>query len=235
MPPLVIAHRGDSSRALENSIESIRLALSIPVDMIEFDIRKSIDNQLFLMHDRQTGRTADQDIPMEGSRSKEIARIRLKNGEKVPTLEEILTLVSGRAALNIEIKSDESGALCAEELRKNGYDGPVLISSFLDKEVMVVRRINSAFSTAQIFQFFSPEEVDEYKAKGHRIISLSKSTVTEELLTACHEKGIQVLVWTVDEEEEIKKFIALGVDGIVSNRPALLKRLVESKVGRTSF
>ncbi len=60
--PLVIAHRGDSSRALENSLEAFRLALALRVDMIEFDIRKSRDNQLYVMHDKETGRTAEKNI-----------------------------------------------------------------------------------------------------------------------------------------------------------------------------
>ncbi|HAK59511.1 MAG TPA: glycerophosphodiester phosphodiesterase, partial [Nitrospiraceae bacterium] len=78
--PLVIAHRGDSSRALENSLDAIRLALSVPADMIEIDIRKSRDDQLFLMHDGNTGRTADRAVDIEGSTSEDIAEVRLNNG-----------------------------------------------------------------------------------------------------------------------------------------------------------
>ncbi len=59
--PLVIAHRGDSSNALENSLEAIHRALSLPVDMIEIDIRKSRDNDLYVMHDKLTGRTAEKE------------------------------------------------------------------------------------------------------------------------------------------------------------------------------
>jgi glycerophosphoryl diester phosphodiesterase len=226
--PIVIAHRGDSSRALENSTEAVRLALSIPVDMIEIDIRKSRDNRLFLMHDPNTGRTADRKIDIEQSRSDEIARVKLKNGEAVPTLTDILGLVSGKAGLNIEIKSDGAGVLCAEQILREGYQGRVLISSFKEKEVLEARRVNPELLTAQIFDSFSPEDVPEYKARGYRAISLGKKTVNEKLLAACHENKIQVFVWTLDREGEIKKFIALGVDGIYSNRPAVLRRLVEA-------
>src|SRR5512137_1741050 len=104
--PLVIAHRGDSSRALENSLEAFRLALSIPVDMIEFDVRKSRDNVLYVMHDRNTGRTANGNIDIEKAGSGEISQLRLKNGEAIPTLGDVLTLVNGTVRLNIEIKSE---------------------------------------------------------------------------------------------------------------------------------
>lgn len=225
--PLVIAHRGDSSRALENSTEAVRLALSVPVDMIEIDIRKSRDNGLYLMHDRDTGRTADRKMDVEHSRSDEIARVRLNNGEAVPTLTDILRLVSGKADLNVEIKSDGAGALCAGQILQAGYGGRILLSSFKENEVLEARRINPGLITAQIFEFFSLKDVNEYKAKGFRLISLGEKTVTEELVAAFQEKEIKVFVWTLDREEEIKKFIAWGVDGIYSNRPALLKRLVE--------
>ncbi len=224
--PLVIAHRGDSYRAIENSFKSVSLALSIPVDMIEIDVRKSKDNRLYLMHDPDTGRTAEEKMDIEESRSDEIARVRLKNGEGVPMLEDILKLVSGKAVLNVEIKSAGAGALCAEEILRAGYTGPVLISSFKEKEIVEALRVNPVLSTARIFDSFSPGEVPEYEIRGYRFISLEKKTVDEKLLAACHEAKIKVFVWTLDRETEIKKFITLGVDGIYSNRPAMLKRLV---------
>ena len=232
--PLVIAHRGDSSRALENSTEAVRLALSLPVDMIEIDIRKSRDNGLYLMHDRDTGRTADRKMDIEQSQSDEIARVRLKNGEAVPTLTDILRLVSGKAGLNLEIKSDDAGALCAWLIHQTGYQGRVLISSFKEKEIFEARRVNPGLLTSQIFNSFSLEKVNEYKTKGFRVISLRGKTVNQGLVEVCHEKKIKVFVWTLDREEEIKKFIALGVDGIYSNRPALLKRLVEAHPKQSS-
>ncbi len=81
-------------------------------------------------------------------------------------------------------------------------------------------------SKAQIFGLFSPGDVPEYKARGFRIISLVKKAVNEKLLAACHEEKIKVYVWTLDREKEMKRFLALGVDGIYSNRPAVLKRLI---------
>jgi glycerophosphoryl diester phosphodiesterase len=225
--PLVIAHRGDSSRAIENSMEAVRLALSIPVDMIEIDIRMSTDQKLFVMHDKDTGRTADRKIDIEQSPSDLIARMKLKNGEPIPTLTDILGLVSGKVGLNIEIKSEGAGALCAGQVLAAAYDGQVLISSFKEKEVFQARKVMPGLETSTIFDSFTPKEVNGYRAKGYSLISLKKKAVNEKLLRVCHENKIKVYVWTVDEEEEIKKLIAWGVDGIYSNRPALLKELVD--------
>jgi glycerophosphoryl diester phosphodiesterase len=226
--PLIIAHRGDSSRALENSTEAVRLALSLPADMIEIDIRKSRDNVLYVMHDKDTGRTADENIDIEQTTSDEIARVKLKNGESIPVLMDILKLVSGTAGLNIEIKSDGAGGLCAGHLLGAGYRGPLLISSFKEREVLDARRVMPGLVTSEIFDSFTIKDVNGYRAKGYGVVSLKKKIVNEELIKGCHERKIKVYVWTVDEEEEILQFITWGVDGIYSNRPAVLKRLVEA-------
>ena len=226
--PLVIAHRGDSSNALENSLESIRRALSYPVDMIELDIRKSRDNVLYVMHDKLTGRTAEKNIDIEHAASVAIDQLRLKNGEPVPTLTEVLKTVAGAAGLNLELKGDGTGVLTARHLASSDYAGLVLLSSFREDEVRAARRILPSAQTSMIFDVFAGRNVPKYKAQGYSIISLRYNTVNEKLLAACHEQGIQVYVWTVDDEEEMRKYIGWGVDGIYSNKPNVLKELLRN-------
>jgi glycerophosphoryl diester phosphodiesterase len=226
--PLVIAHRGDSSNALENSLESIRQALSLSVDMIEIDIRRSRDNGLYVMHDRLTGRTAGKNIDIERSISEKITKVRLKNNEPVPTLSDVLRLVDGKYGLNLEIKSSGAGALTAQHLLASGYTGQVLVSSFQEDEVTAARRVMPLLPTSMIFDVFAINMISSYVARGYSMISLRKTTVTEKLVAACHEQGLSVYVWTVDEEDEMRKFISWGIDGIYSNRPGVLKELVRS-------
>jgi glycerophosphoryl diester phosphodiesterase len=226
--PLVIAHRGDSSNALENSLEAVRRALSLPADMIELDIRKTRDNALFVMHDTLTGRTAGNDINIERATSDAVGRIRLNNGEPVPTLTDVIKTVAGSAGLNLEIKSDGAGLLTAEYFASSDYDGYVLISSFREDEVLAVRRVLPSMPTSIIFDVFTARDVPSYKERGYRIISLRKKTVSEKLVNVCHEQGVDVYVWTVDDIDEMRKFISWGVDGIYSNKPGVLKKLVDS-------
>jgi len=224
--PLIIAHRGDSSRALENSLAAFRLALSLPVDMIEFDIRKSRDNELYVMHDKETGRTAESNINIERSLSDDIARIRLKNGEPIPKLNDVLALVAGKAGLNIEIKSEGAGALTAAHIVGTGYQGRLMISSFKEHEIIDAKRVMPNVPVAGIFDAFAPSEVSAYWAKGYRVISLSRKTVSKELITSCHSRNIEVYVWTVDNEKEAQQLISWGVDGLYSNEPEMLKEIV---------
>ena len=226
--PLVIAHRGDSSNALENSLESIRRALSLSVDMIEIDIRRSRDNGLYVMHDKLTGRTAGKNIDIERATSDKIARLKLRNNEQVPTLADVLRLVDGRCGLNLEIKSNGAGALTAQYLLASGYEGHILVSSFQEDEVTAARRVMPLLNTSMIFDVFTVKAIPSYRARGYTVISLRKKTVNEHLVAACHEQGLQLYVWTVDEIDEMRKLISWGVDGIYSNKPGVLKKLLDS-------
>jgi glycerophosphoryl diester phosphodiesterase len=224
--PLLIAHRGDSFRALENSLDAIRRALAYPADMIEIDVRRSRDNALFVMHDKSTERTADRGLDVERSNSRDLSGVRLRNGEPIPTLRDVVKAVSGKAGLNIEIKSEGAGLLIAEFLATSDYHGYVLISSFKEEEIHAVRRILPALPVSMIFDVFTIKDLPSYGAEGYKILSLRKTAATGQLIQACHGEGIQVYVWTVDAEAEMQKFIDWDIDGIYSNRPDLLKSVI---------
>jgi glycerophosphoryl diester phosphodiesterase len=224
--PLIIAHRGYSSQALENSLEAFHLALTVPVDMIEFDIRMSADRVLYVMHDNQTGRTADRDVDIERLSSKDLAGVRLRNGERIPLLEDVLALTSGKAGVNIEIKSSGAGAVLARCLSRSPYRGALMISSFREPEVLAVSSVLPALQFALIYDTFSPRLIPDYRRKGYSTISLRKNAVTESLAKACHDQGLLIFVWTVDQEDEMKRCIDWEIDGIYTNNPGLLKQLL---------
>jgi glycerophosphoryl diester phosphodiesterase len=223
--PLIIAHRGDSSNALENSLEAFRLALAVPVDMIELDVRMSRDEVLYVMHDKQTGRTCDRDIDIEAASASEIAGLKLRNGEPLPLLGDVLKLAAGKAGVNIEIKSDRAGAVLSRHIFQHGFPGPIVVSSFKEGELQAVRDVMGDLPAAVIYDAFSLPYVEDYRRRGYTSISLRKNTVTEPLIKACHKQGIRVFVWTVDEEEEMKKFIGWNIDAIYTNKPRVLREL----------
>lgn len=225
--PLVIAHRGDSDNALENSLDAIRRAVSISVDMIEIDIRRSRDGALFVMHDRETGRTAEENIDIERATAEEVSRVRLRNGEPIPTLDDVLGLVAGKVTLNIEIKSKGAGELVARHILSSGYAGELLISAFHERELRAVRSVAPDIPTAGIFDVFLFRKVAGYRAKGYRTVCLHKKAATLELIAACRDAGMKAYVWTVDDEDEMKRFIAWGVDGVFTNRPGTLKDVIQ--------
>ncbi len=230
--PLIIAHRGDSSRALENSLAAIRLALEIPVDLIEFDVRLSRDGELYVLHDRYTGRTADRNIDVERSSSREIASVRLANGEQVPRLNKVFDLIDVRAGVNAEIKSDGAGRVLAQRLRESRPDTRFLVSSFKEAEVLAVREILPDMPVGLIYDTFSLRHVADYLSRSYPFISLRKNTVTEHLVRAFRTRGIKVFVWTVDEEDVMERCISWQVDGMYTNKPLVLKSVIEKTRNR---
>ncbi len=194
--------------------------------MIEIDIRRSRDGALFVMHDRETGRTAEENIDIERSTAAEVSRIRLRNGEPIPALTDVLGLVAGKVTLNIEIKSKGAGELVARHLLSSGYDGDILISSFHERELRAARSVAPDIPTAGIFDAFILRNVAGYRAKGHRTVCLHKKATTQRLIAACRDAGVRVYVWTVDDEDEMERFIAWGVDGIFTNSPGTLKDVI---------
>jgi glycerophosphoryl diester phosphodiesterase len=225
--PLVIAHRGDSSGAVENSAEAVRRAIAIPVDMIEIDIRKSRDDVLYVIHDKSTGRTADRNIDVEHAGAAELAGVKLKNGEPLPTLDHVLTIIDGTVGLNIEIKSEGAGPVLARRLLTQRHTGYVFISSFLEAEIDAVRRAMPDMPVSLIYDAFSLRHLPLYVEQGFHFLSVRKKSVTPELVAGCHARNVQVFVWTVDDEEEMKQFIVWGVEGIYTNRPAVLKSMID--------
>jgi glycerophosphoryl diester phosphodiesterase len=224
--PLIIAHRGDSANALENSLEAFRRALQVPADMIELDLRMTRDGGLYVMHDRRTGRTATRDLDLEQAAAPDVAALTLRNGEPVPSLGDVLALAGNHAAVNIEIKSSGAGRALPEYLRSLQRLPRLVISSFQEEEVVAVRAALPQLDCAVIYDTFSPRHVDAYRARGYTLVSLRKNTVTETLVKACHRKGIRLFVWTVDEQDEMKRCITWGIDGIYTNRPALLRDVI---------
>lgn len=101
--PKIIGHRGAAGLALENSSESLQMALQYNVDVIEFDVHLTKDNQIVVLHDDHTGRIADETILVREKTLAELQALELKNGQPLPTLDDILTILAGKAVV-IDIK-----------------------------------------------------------------------------------------------------------------------------------
>src|SRR3989304_4322729 len=108
-PPIVIAHRGASRRALENSLEAFSLSLADRADMVEFDIRLSADGEPGGIHDPRTGRTARENLAVARWDAARLKKIRLRNGEPLPFLADVLDLIRAAVPVNIEAKTTGGG------------------------------------------------------------------------------------------------------------------------------
>src|SRR4030066_2446799 len=138
-PPIVIAHRGGSRRALENSLESFSLSRADRADMIEFDVRLSADGEPVVIPDARTGRTARENLAVARWDAARLKKVRLRSGEPLPFLADVLDRI--RAAVPVNIEAETTGGIHAalrvmDEMR---YGGEVLFSSGLREECLAAR------------------------------------------------------------------------------------------------
>jgi glycerophosphoryl diester phosphodiesterase len=235
--PLVIAHRGASGHRPENTLSAYALAVEQGADMIEVDLHRTRDGAVVVTHDEELaglggrGEIADATLA-------EVRALDAGGGERVPILAELLVGYGGRIALNLELKRGtraeypelEAETLAALESR--GLLDRVLFSSFYDP---VLRRLRALSPAARIGLLISrryPQgAVDRAKSLGAEALHPEVALVTPQLVREAHAAGLAVYVYTVDRTEEMERLLGLGVDGLFTNFPDRLRRIVDAPRG----
>jgi glycerophosphoryl diester phosphodiesterase len=215
----VLAHRGASAVAPENSLEAFCEARRLGADGVELDVRRSADGALVVHH--------EPEIPGIGPVSA-LHVTDLPLG--VPLLEPAIA-ACGELLINIELKDlpGEPGydggyalaALLAGFVAERNLTGRVIVSSFDLGAIDLVRSLEPAIATA----WLTPGGYDQHAALesvisgGHAGLHPHHTAVTAELVEEAHRAGIAVTTWTVDEPQRIRELAEAGVDGIITNRP----------------
>jgi glycerophosphoryl diester phosphodiesterase len=242
-PIIVTAHRGFSGEAPENTLAAFRHAIDAGCDMIELDAHLTRDHEVVVIHDDTLERTTNGRGAVAGKTFAELGSLDAGawfhprfSGERIPALAEVLALTRNRIFVNIELKKGKNYPYTMEELADRtlsivemaGMAEQVLFSSFDPAAVGRIRERNPLLSVALIVEkpWMKPEE-----AGGGTIypfLSCRSSVLNTENIRRAHAKGIRVHVWTVNTQEAMAKFIALGVDGIITNHPDRLIALLKA-------
>ncbi len=233
-PPLVIAHRGASAEAPENTLASYSLAIEQGAQLAECDVYLTRDGVPILFHDRELDRTTDGAGPVEGHSLAELKALDAGSwkdvryaGEPIPTLVEFLLAVKDKLRPVIEIKGKDRGieAAVIAALRASEFPSEqVMIFSFHRKVVAEIARLDPLLPTTWLLSL--PENRDELdplfrEALRARVsaIGVHHKDVGAALLRRAHESGLPVFVWTVNDEESLRRLAGLGVDAIITDRP----------------
>jgi glycerophosphoryl diester phosphodiesterase len=221
--PVFVAHRGASDRALENSPAAFRLAVSDGADMIEFDVRLSADGVPVVFHDSRTGRTAKENLAVARATAARLRTVRLKNGEALPFLADVLEIVGGKVPINIESKSPGAVAAAAKALSAAGYGGEVLLSSGLREECLAARDLLPGIPCGLVTRRPSASDLAFCLRRGLSSIHPSRRLLTVLRLRKVAASGIPLLPFTVDDPAEAFALIAAGAAGVFSNRARALR------------
>ena len=232
MTPKIIAHRGASAHAPENTMAAFQLAMDIHADGIELDVMLSKDGHVVVVHDNTVDRTTNGSGRVKDMTLEELKSLDAGGGEKIPTLEEVFDRFGGQCLINIELKNyssifDSLPLDVAKLVKLHDLSDSVLLSSFNAFNLPRVRRrlagvklgliTDSGKARNWIWRFFHYDSLHPYF-----------SDVDEVLVSALHAKGKQINVWTVDDPDEIRRLASLDVDGIITNDPVLARETLES-------
>lgn len=234
--PSVIAHRGASSEAPENTLAAYRRALEIGVDAVEIDVHLSADAELVVIHESTLDRTTDghglvKDFPLAALRRLDAGRwfdARFA-GERIPTLEEALDVLRSVRVI-IEIKNgpiyyEGIAARAAETVRATGHRA-VTVSSFDHPVLRELRSVAPDLETAILFMSRPIDPVRLARDAGAGVLHPNWMWVTPDMIDAAHAAGLRVEAWTVDEPAHQAHVVSLGVDGIITNYAARLRALL---------
>ncbi len=235
----VTAHRGDSKNAPENTASAVRGAIEAGADWAEIDVQETADGHVVVLH--------DQDLMRLGNDPRRIANLTLEEakqidvgakfdprfaGERLATLEEMLDLALGKIRLNIELKYYGKGDPrlakdVARILHLRDPERRCVVASLDYASLGEARREWPALRTAAIVTV----RVGDSTRLDVDALSMNAKLVDAAFLKAAHRAGKEVLVWTIDDPKAAIRLMELGVDNLITNRPAPMVRLRDERRG----
>jgi glycerophosphoryl diester phosphodiesterase len=229
---LVIAHRGYSAAAPENTLSALKAAIEAGADSCEMDFHLTKDGEIVAIHDSTLDRTTNGKGDVSDFTLEEIRRLDAGSwfsprytGERIPTLEEVLATAKGRITMTLEIKTKERYRLpvrLVNLLSQYNMIDRVLVTSFYETPIKAIKFLNPDIPTATLV-FPWQGALKKALDWGVSTTQPDKGNVTLKEVEAIHQKGLQIHVWTVDQASEWLKLNSWGVDGILTNQVRALE------------
>ena len=242
---VVIAHRGASAYYPENTMIAFRKSIELGAEMIELDVLMSKDGVPIVFHDAKLDKKTNGKGSVGNFTVSELKQLDAGSwfdekfkGERIPTLDEVLAFAKGKIALNIEIKTEAvtdvlKGGVEEKSIqlvRKHGMEKHVIFSSFDYRAVAHLKELAPDISTALLYTERisgkkSPVElVNEYSADA---FNCHYAQLSAKWMNSLKESDIPAFVYTVNSESRMRSLIEIGVKGIFSDKPDVLKRIVQ--------
>ena len=239
----IVSHRGYSSKAPENTIPAIELAIQAHADYVEIDVQQTKDGVLVLLHDRNLRRTTGLNKLIYNTNYREIEKLDAGSwfgseyaGTNIPTLEEVLELCQGRINLSIELKFHAHEKNLEEDLialiEEYDFVENCFVSSFNYDSIVKIKKLNEDISTGYIM---SPAYGDFYNKPHIDFLSVRATLVSRNIVERAHEAGKEVHVWTVNTRKDLERMKSLGVDYVVTDEPQLAKEVLFSNDTTDTF
>jgi len=223
--PLVIAHRGASKVELENTLAAFRAAAGQGADGVELDVHATLDGEIVVLHDPSI-----MGLPIAQARMRDLAALRLLNGEPLPTLAQALDVIGPlKAFVEVKVLDPRWDDRLLQTLDRGPNPSGYAVHSFA---FHVVRRLREKRPTlpvgvlSEVTTRDPKQTLDDAKAQT---LWQEHTTLNESLVEAVHGLGASVITWTVDNPSEMEQLVSWGVEGICTNHPERARRVVDMR------
>ena len=239
--PLIFAHRGASQAAPENTLPAFEAAIRLGADGVELDVQYTSDGALVIFHNPTLERTSTGTGRVTAHTLAQLRELDAGSwfgpafvGTRIPTLDEVLDLLNNKLLINIELKAldatfSDLGVDVVKTVRAHGMADQVVISSFNPFALRRAKQAGLEIECALLLAHDLPGWLRLGVTRRHsRADGLHPdlAMVNEAYLAGARKLGMPVRVWTVDEEGDMRRMIALGVDGIITDAPDRARALV---------
>jgi len=235
----IIAHRGASFIAPENTIAAVKLGYKLDADAVEVDIHLSQDNQLMVIHDKTTQRTTAENRKIDETAAEELRKLEAGSwkddkfgGEKIPFLQEVLNVVPKGKKLVVEIKSGiETVNFLQQLLEKSSKSKQLIIISFNKETIIQAKKAMPEIPAYWLLHSFLHTSADNAikvaKENNLQGLNLNYQLVDKDLMKKMKDNDLETYVYTVNDAETAKKLFYLGVKGITTDRPGWIQEALD--------
>lgn len=234
--PLIIGHRGYHAGAPENTLTSIRQGFEQGADAVEIDLAKTADGHLVLLHDRTVNRTTNgqgavAELTLEQVRALDAGSWKDAKyaGERIPTFDEALDAARGHGPLLLDLKAEGLLDLISEAVRAKGMVDQVICCCWTMTAAEDARRYlpeAPACFLGSVPTTLPRDWLAGMLRHGLRALSLNYQSLTPEVVRAAHLRAMPVYAWTVNDPGSVELLTAMGVDGILTDDPAMALAVV---------
>ena len=241
---LLIAHRGDSKLAPENTLPAFTSAAKLGVDFIELDYRHTSDEVPLVIHDEFLDRTTDahnqfheNKIALAGKTVVQLQTLDAGNwfspkfaGTRLSTLAEVLAALPD-ACFMVERKGG-SAEVCVRVLEASQAMDRVIVQAFDWDFLRDCRRLAPKLALGALgSKELTTEHVDEAKAFGAVVMGWKADILDRRAIELIHAAGMKAWAWTVDDEQKARRLLDAGLNGLISNRPTVMQKLLADRSG----
>jgi glycerophosphoryl diester phosphodiesterase len=236
----ITAHRGASAHAPENSLAAVKRAIADNTDWVEIDVQETADGIIVLAHDQDLKKVAGMDLKIGEATYDQLRHVDIGRsfspefaGERIPTLEEVLTVCKGHAGLNIELKyyghEKKLEERVIELVEAHDMASDVVVMSLKHEGVQKTKALRPSWTvgllTAVAIGNLTKVEAD--------FLAVNAKIATSTFIHSAHRRGKEVYVWTINDPVLMSDFISRGVDNIITDKPALARSVLAQRAQMT--